>query len=212
MSVAHVTWAFAQNVGTGTRKLVLVALADRCNKDTLCCRPYIKTVAQDCNLSERAVRMAIDYLCDEARLIQRRRRRSEDGTLRGYDYVFPPVAVHAEPAAPDAGSPAARGAAHEPEVDLEPKPLAAAPQNGKSQRPRNDVWDTLNTLFGEPTTRSAQTLRGKVCFSLRQAGATPDEIIRRAKRWPLHFDSATLTAPALEKHWDTLARKPLRRA
>lgn len=215
MSVAHVTWAFAQDVGSGTRKLVLVALADRCNKDTLVCRPYIKTVAQDCCLSERAVRSAIDYLCDDAKLIERRRRRAGDGTLRGYDYVFPPVAVRAEPAAPDAASPEARGAAHEPEEDLEPKPLAAAPQNGArpktTRAQRDEVWDAVTDIFGPALTRSAETLRGKIVTSLTEAGATREEIFRRAKAWPNHFDTATLTAAALEKHWDTLGRKPLRR-
>jgi len=49
-----------------------------------------------------------------------------------------------------------------------------------------------------------------VCSSLRAAGATPDEIFARAKRWALHFDHATLTDHALEKHWDTLPLKPRR--
>jgi hypothetical protein len=69
----------------------------------------------------------------------------------------------------------------------------------------------LSAIFGEPTTRTACQVRGKVVASLRSARASPDEIVRRAKRWPLHFDTATLTDLALEKHWDTLDRKPLRR-
>jgi hypothetical protein len=65
-------------------------------------------------------------------------------------------------------------------------------------------------MFGEPTTPSAVKLRGKITQELRTAGATPDEIMARGKRWPLHFDNATLTETALVKHWDRLGRKPLR--
>jgi hypothetical protein len=65
-------------------------------------------------------------------------------------------------------------------------------------------------MFGEPTTPSATTARGKTCAELKAAGATPDEILARGKNWPNHFDGATLTEHALVKHWHTLARKPLR--
>lgn len=77
-------------------------------------------------------------------------------------------------------------------------------------RQRNELWDALTEVFGEATTRSSQTLRGKVVSSLRAAGATPDEVVSRARSWPRHFDTATLTETALEKHWDALGRKPLR--
>jgi hypothetical protein len=96
---------------------------------------------------------------------------------------------------------------NESQVEREETPLAAEPH----KRAPNLVWDALSYVFGEPTTRSAQQVRGKVVASLRQAGATPDEIVARAKRWPLHFGDAAMTDLALEKHWDTLPRKPLRR-
>lgn len=98
------------------------------------------------------------------------------------------------------------GKEYEVEED-EVQTLAAAPR----ERAPNEIWDTLADIFGKPTTRTAETRRGKVVSSLRRAGATPDEIVARAKRWPLHFDKATMTDTALESHWDTLPRKPLRR-
>jgi hypothetical protein len=211
MSVAHVTWAFKQKLPP-TRKFVLVALADRCNKDTLRCDPCIETLMKDTCLGERAVRQALSDLC-EAGILTRYRQRRRDGSWSQYRYQFPKVEVRvaAPPAAPPAGSPAAADAG-KPEVVLEPEELlAAAPQNGvRKGRPRNDIWDALETLFGPASTRSAQTGRGKVVSSLTAAGATPDEIFKRAKRWALHFDHATLTDHALEKHWDTLPLKPRR--
>lgn len=84
--------------------------------------------------------------------------------------------------------------------------IATAP----NARPRNPIWDALTEVFGDATTETARTRRGKVCRSLTAAHATPDEILRRARSWPRHFDDATLTDLALEKHWDVLGRKPLR--
>ena len=81
-----------------------------------------------------------------------------------------------------------------------------------ASRKANPLWDALTEVFGDATTETARSRRGKVCRSLAAAGASPDEIVRRAKSWPRHFDDATLTELALEKHWDTLAHKPLRMA
>ena len=86
-------------------------------------------------------------------------------------------------------------------------PIAAAPR----ARQRDLIWDTLEEIFGPAQTRTEQSLRGKAVSSLRMAKATPEEILRRAKAWPLHFGDVTLTQEALEKHYTTLGRKPLRR-
>ncbi len=97
-----------------------------------------------------------------------------------------------------------------PEPSLDQPSLTSLPaaKNGKAKNP---VWEALSEIFGEPTTRSNCTLRGKLVASLTTAGATYDEIYKRSKCWPRHFDHATITAEALEKHWDTLGREPLRR-
>lgn len=98
-------------------------------------------------------------------------------------------------------APRARGAKEDP---------SGTRQKSGAARPRDEVWDALSTLFGEPTTRTAKSLRGKVTVSLREAGADGEEIAVRARRWPKLFPQATLTETALEKHWDLLAsrRKP----
>lgn len=205
MSAEHVGWAFRQKGLAPTRKFVLVALADRCNKDTLRCDPTVSRLAEDTGLGERAVRQALTDLCG-AGLLARHRPRKKDGSYGHYRYSFPQLAVRvaALPAAPGAGSPAA-GDAAKPEVNLEPEELLAA-----APRKRNEIWDALTHMFGEPTTPSAVKLRGKVTQELKSAQATADEILARGKRWPLHFDNATLTETALMKHWDRLGRKPLR--
>lgn len=194
---------------------MLVTLCNAANHHTGQCNPRIDRLAKETALGESTVRRALSSLADK-NLIRRERPRRTDGSLGTYHYSFPHLlAARTPPLAPSASPPLAPSGLVEPEVDLEPEELqAAAPRNGSEvvvAKPRNEIWDTLGEIFGEPTTRTACQVRGKVVASLRSARASPDEIVRRAKRWPLHFDTATLTDLALEKHWDTLDRKPLRR-
>jgi len=90
-------------------------------------------------------------------------------------------------------------------------PSAAAPRQPRKKADLDAIWDCLTDIFGPVTVKSKEQLRGKWVKELADAGATPDEMIRRAKSWPNHFDGATLTESALVKWWDTLGRKPLRR-
>ena len=206
MSAEHVGWAFRQPLPP-TRKLVLVALADRCNKDTLRCDPSIRKLSADTGLNERSVsRALVDLEADG--LIQKIPRQRENGSATSNEYKFPDVTVpppprHSVTPPPGSLSPP------EPEVRTrkEPTSLASPPK----QRPRNPIWDALTHVFGEPSTSSSIKIRGKVCRDLIAAGATPDQVIARASTWPAHFDTATMTDLALEKHWDTLGRRPLRR-
>lgn len=84
------------------------------------------------------------------------------------------------------------------------------PEVPKRARPRDEVWDALVDIFGQPTTRSSRSNFNRIVASLKEAGANYAEIHRRAVTWPAHFPGATLTENALEKHWDRLGRMPLR--
>lgn len=210
-------WAYEQRVGSPTRKAVLVALANAANHHSGLCFPSISRLAHETELSERAVRKALADLCDQG-LIVRERTRNLDGTFGRYHYRFPQVERGAHPAAPRASGPAAPRSA-EPEVREPREDPSATPQGPLAQghesahgppRSRNEIWDTLEHIFGRPTTESARSCRGKIVRSLQKAGASPDEIIKRAKRWPHYFGDAILTDTALERHWDVLGRPPLR--
>jgi len=54
-------WAVEQNL-LATKKIVLLMLANRVNSDTGKCVPKIKTLMQDCGLSESAVKVALREL------------------------------------------------------------------------------------------------------------------------------------------------------
>jgi hypothetical protein len=206
MSAEHVGWAFRQKGLPPTRKFVLVALADRCNKDTLRCDPKIKTLMEDTGLGRMTVFRALEDL-EDAGLIQRVERTRDNGSRTSSDYRFPSVTVVRGEYQSDTGE-GVTAIPPEPELRTGSKTntLAAAPR----ARPRNELWDALEVIFGPAKTRTAQTLRGKVVSSLALAGATPSEINARARRWRLHFEGATMTELALEKYWDTLPRRPLK--
>jgi len=212
MSVQLLGWALEQRTGSVSRKAVLLALANCHNHHTGLCCPSLRRLREETELGESTVLRALKDL-EDAGYIVRDRRRRQNGSHTSTVYRFPHT---------DGGVPPQRGKGSPTAGDLEPEvepeveqDLAAAPRNGHRTRPtreqRDAVWDTLTDIFGPALTRSAEQLRGKHVASLAEAGATREEIMRRAKAWPAHFDSATLTAAALEKHWDTLARKPLRR-
>jgi DNA-binding transcriptional MocR family regulator len=206
LSVQHIAWALAQPTGSPTRKCVLVALANRVNPDTELCCPSISRLVFETELSRSSVKRAL-YELDAVGLIVKVPRVRANGSDTSNEYRFPHVTVNrgevqSEPPPMFTVDPPEPKELTERETSIAAEPRKRAP---------NLVWDALSHVFGEPTTRSAQQMRGKVVSSLRAAGATPDEIVARAKRWPAHFDGAVMTDRALEKHWDTLGRKPLRR-
>ena len=74
-----------------------------------------------------------------------------------------------------------------------------------STRAPNTLWDALSALFGEPSTNSEKSNRGRQVRELAQVGATAHEIQVRAAehaRRNLHW---TLTANSLLTHWTELA-------
>jgi hypothetical protein len=76
MSTPHISWAFQQRGLTPAQRVVLIALCDRANGDRVCF-PSFPTIASDCELSERAVYCAIQYLCTERGLIAKVMDRGE---------------------------------------------------------------------------------------------------------------------------------------
>jgi len=143
-------------------------------------------------------------MLEEGAYIQKIPRRRENGSSTSNVYRFPSVSLTRGGFQGDT-PPSVPVTPPEPELRTRKEPIAAAP------RKRNEIWDALTYVFGEPTVPTAIKLRGQVCRDLAAAGATKDQVIARASAWPAHFDSATLTDTALRKHWDTLGRKPLRR-
>ncbi|HHH27371.1 MAG TPA: helix-turn-helix domain-containing protein [Polyangiaceae bacterium] len=89
----------------------------------------------------------------------------------------------------------------------------------RARRPADAVWDLIVDAFGLPTATKTQQRRvgrvvREIVAALRDEGIPEDrwadEVRRRGRAWPLHFEGATLTPEALVKHWGQLGRPPLR--
>jgi hypothetical protein len=190
-------------------RLVLLVLADHAKEDGSSAWPSVLTIAVEARMSTKQVQRCLANLKRDGRIVATGRSRSGTHIYR--------ITMSEGDNMSGATNPTSVGDKMSPEPSLEqPSDTSSAPaaRNGHRQKPTraqtDEVWDTLTDIFGPALTRTAEQLRGKHVHSLAEAGATRDEILRRAKAWPAHFDTATMTAAALEKHWDTLGRKPLR--
>jgi hypothetical protein len=200
------SWVLRHSEARLGERLVLLVLADHAKDDGSSAWPSVATIAHEAHLSEKQVQRCLASLKLAKRI--RNTGKSRSGTnvysvsmveRRSKGDILSGATNPTKPR--DRMSP--EPSLVQPSEDL----VAATPR----PKPRNVIWDALTYVFGEPTSPTAISKRGKVCRDLKAANATPDQVVARASAWPAHFDDATLTPEALEKHWDTLGRRPLRR-
>lgn len=194
------SWVLRNSDSRLGQRLVLLVLADHAKDDGTSAWPSTDTIASEARMSSRQVQRCLDAL-------------ERDGHIRDTGRSRAGTVIWAVNMKGDNMSGMTNRAKSKDRMSPEPSlvqpsepPLAAAPR----KRAPNEQWDALKVMFGEPTTRQAQKLRGQIASELRHVGATGPEILARGKRWPHHFENATLTETALLKHWDRLGRKPLR--
>lgn len=73
MSFTHMAWALNSKIGDPLAKLLLLALADRADKETGQCWPSLGRLAEDTEMSSATVARKLNYL-EERQLIQRTQR------------------------------------------------------------------------------------------------------------------------------------------
>jgi hypothetical protein len=203
MSVHVMSWVLRNSEARLGDRLVLLVLADHAREDGSSAWPSVATIAHEAHLSVKQVQRCLASLRRDERIVQT--GQSRNGT-NVYTVVMEERRSRGDILS-GATNPTHKGDRMSPEPSLvQPSDTSLAP----AARERNEIWDALTVMFGEPTTRPAQKLRGQIASELRSAGATGPEILARGKRWPRHFETATLTETALLKHWDRLGRKPLR--
>lgn len=89
-----------------------------------------------------------------------------------------------------------------------PEPRASPPTPSQPPRPRDPIWDALvRVLDYEPQGKSERSNWGRVVHSLKDAGATPEQIVQAAKRWRLLYPDARLTINVFDGHWGELAER-----
>lgn len=210
MSIHVIGWVLKHSESRLGDRLVALVLADHAKEDGTWAWPSVETIADQAHLSERQARRCLRNLEELGEILET--GTSSKGT---HIYSFPKYIAQGghivRPRKQTGGTNRAELVSDlSPDPSLEPSEDQLLAERPKDGRAKNPVWDALSEIFGEPVTRPAQRERGQVCRDLTEAGATADEVFARAKRWALHFDSATLTDHALVKHWHTLPLKPRR--
>lgn len=212
MSVKVMSAIWEHSPHKGSELLLLLAIADNAD-DRGVAWPSQETLAEKMRMSVRQVRR-ISGIVEASGAVTTRRRRNGSKThiiyaltipggqdvLQGQDVLpgddfqpdisafQPDIAMSAEPSIePSQGQ----------ELDL------AAPPRTRTRR--DEIWDALAAIFGEPATQTAKALRGRIVSSLLGADATVQQIQDSPAAYRARMPSGTLfTETALEKHWSLL--------
>jgi biotin operon repressor len=86
--------------------------------------------------------------------------------------------------------------------------LAATPKE-QSERPKDNLFETVAQVCGISITNLTRTSRGqlnKAVKELREVGATEHDITAKAKAYRTQYPNATLTPTALIKHWSSFTQ------
>lgn len=92
--------------------------------------------------------------------------------------------------------------------DKEGNGMDIAPRE-TAPRDRNEQWDGLTDVFGYSPIGAEQSLWGRLCKQLVELGATRASIASAAARYRADMPDATLTPPALVKHYQRLMARPM---
>jgi hypothetical protein len=167
-----------------------------------------------------AVRTALKEL-EAAGYLRRQRVHRPDGTFDMLSTVFDSPEAATRAGKPGPGNPALDNQATNTSTgtedceDSDAPVLQAATQPSEParaavaeatprQRPRDELFDAMTEACGIIQSEMTRTLHGqasKAVVELRKAGATPDEVARRADVYRSLYPDNTLTPAALCKHW-----------
>lgn len=179
-----------------TTRLVAFTLSLHMNERGGSAFPSVPTLGRESGLSENAVRDHLNALVKDGWL-----QREVGGGRRANTYT--------------ATTPPGRGGvAHAPPQDVGGTPPGGSPEDVKEDvapslkaraRPRDEIYEALAVEFGSPATRNERSKRNGVVKQLKEAGATPAEIVDRRRRFEQRFPGATATDTTLMNHWGALA-------
>jgi len=212
MSIEVLKWAWEQPCPNPTSKLVLMALADHANADGECW-PSMKRIAEISGISARQVS---NHIVELTRLgyVEKADRRRYGGQYRGWDYIVcyrRKPATTGSPLPVTSGSPATSPAEasfrSEPPENRQVEPPVVAPVSIR----RDLMFEALCKATGANTERLTTSERGRInkaLKELREVGATPDDILLRARHYRQRFPGAPVTANALASNWSLLEREP----
>ena len=223
MSVQAITWAWLQPTGSPAAKLVLVALADRADKDDHDCYPGQARLSRETELGERSVRRGLKQLADAGLItIGKRGRRNANGYQLHLDRGVQEEPKPATESALDKSIPATESGLNRPQCPIIPATVAAEPSlnhqknlrqsveghSGKSSKPPTDdqlayivsLSSKLGIVVQTPKTKSEATK----CLDALKASLDPNTPAMPLDQWRALPDGAT-KRDRLKADWSKLA-------
>ena len=225
MSAEHMAAVFASSPYTGAAYTVHLCLADTANDghgNELWLS--VKSLAAKARTNEKTVRRVLHQMSRDGALELLEQRA---GQTNRYRFVAPTAGVTPAGRQETAGTMPAvvrtsdpRGrhvrAGTRPAVPRTPRPDTAdttpdelkKPKRTQPTRPRDPLWDTFAALVGfQPQTKNEQGAWNGALKQLRDIGATPSDVERAYQAALSRWKNATITLPALVKHWGDLTRR-----
>jgi hypothetical protein len=189
---------------------VLISLANHHNSGTGQCNPGQRLIAKEAGIAVGTVTAAVDRLVKLCELIV-----TDPGGPRhsaNYRLTFSTnmsaqemsAALISEPLSAHPRVSAARGPRRDRTVmNQEMIPLAPASRT----RREDPLFDAVCSACSIDVTELNSQSRGPLnaaLKALRESGADPHEVTKRAQALRLRFPGAAVTAPSLAKHWASL--------
>lgn len=197
-------------------KMVLNVLADHADENGEGAWPSVERIALLAGrISERQVQRCLRRLQDMGFIsvaAEATRHRPTEYRLH-LDVIRETWVTESRPSNPGVTDGRSRGDRESPEPINEPIPqespkgdsfVQVMPQ--RKPRKRDVLWDALVEIMGHsPSTKGERGKWNKALKDMREVGATPEDLMRRAvvyrKRWP----GIDITPMALVNNWDLLA-------
>jgi hypothetical protein len=207
-------WVLHSSPTSGTDKVLLLGIANHADADGHNAWPSVATLARYANLEPRGVKKALRRLEEQGHILIAENRGGNADTRsdrRPNRYTVVMNAVSAgTPRKVNGVSPSTErgvlqdrnGVSHRtPEPSLEPSLNLSS-----ASRPRDELWDCVVDVFGYSTDMTSLE-RGRInkaLKSLRDVGASPDELRRRAFEYRKRFPNVAFTPMAVASNWSQL--------
>jgi hypothetical protein len=222
MSIEAMVWVLHNSPTSGTDKVLLLGIANHADAEGRNAWPAVRTLAKYANLEPRGVQKALRRLESEGHI---RIETQSGGTpdMRSdrrpnrYSVLMDGVSSGTGRQVNGVSSSTERGVLQDANgvSHRTPKPyLEPSLETSSASRPRDELWDTIVDVFGygEKMTSLERGRINKALKSLREVGATPDEVRGKAAAYRKQFPEVAFTPLALASNWSQLESKKSRQS
>lgn len=173
--------------------------------------PQQRTIAEQINRTESWVSKYMRELVAAGHVTKRRRGRSWEyrvAPFRDPD-TSPPDKSHLSSRQVDTWL-TDNSTEQTSRTDQRTTELATTKPTESPQRPRDEIWDALEGIFGYRPTGNEARLWGRITALAKETGATPDDMRTRAELYLVTWPDASLTPAAYLKHFQWLGSETAR--